>query len=49
MLDTPGPLGKMSDEDRAALFEGLGDMVWESEVRVLRFRGDLSHASPAEE
>ena len=48
-LDTPGPLSKMSDDDRNAMFAAQGDIVWESDVRVLRFRGDLSHASPAEE
>ena len=49
VLDTPGPLGKMSDEDRNAMFDALGEMVWESDVRVLRYRDELSHTSPSEE
>lgn len=48
-LDDPGPLSGMSDEDRAALFANFGDMVWESDVRILRFRADLSRSSPEEE
>lgn len=49
-LDGPGPLASMSDEDRNAMFAAQGeDTVWESDVRILRFRGDLSHRSPAEE
>jgi hypothetical protein len=47
-LDAPGPLSSMSDEDRAALFANFGDMVWESDVRILRFRPDLSHSGPEE-
>ena len=47
-LDGPGPLDEMSAEDRNALFAGLGDMVWENDVRILRFREDLSHRSPEE-
>lgn len=48
-LNGPGPLASLSDEEREALFAGLGDMVWGSEVRVLRYRADLSHASPSED
>lgn len=47
-LDSPGPLSKMSDEDRAALFADFGDMVWGNEVRILRYRADLSHDGPEE-
>ena len=43
-LNGPGPLASLSDEEREALFADLGDMVWGSEVRVLRYRADLSHA-----
>jgi len=47
-LDTPGPLASLSDEDRAALFAEFGDMVWGNEVRMLRFRADLSRDGPEE-
>jgi len=47
-LDQPGPLAGLSDERRAAMFEGFSDMVWESDLRILRYRGDLSHQSPEE-
>jgi hypothetical protein len=48
-LDEPGPLANLSDEERAALFEGWGEMVWESDVRLVRFRDDLSHTTPNED
>jgi len=48
-LNGPGPLASLSDEEREALFADLGDIVWGSEVRVLRYRADLSHASPSED
>ncbi len=48
-LDGPGPLASMSDEDRNAMFAASGAAVWETDIRVLRFRGDLSHRSPPEE
>jgi len=49
-LDGPGPLAGMSDEDRNAMFAALGEgTVWETDIRVLRFREDLSHRSPPEE
>lgn len=48
-LDDAGPLAGLSDEERAAMFEGFSDMVWESDLRILRYRGDLSRESPAEE
>jgi hypothetical protein len=49
-LDGPGPIGEMSDEDRNAMFAALDEgTVWESDVRIMRFRGDLSHRSPPEE
>lgn len=48
-LDTFGPLADMSDEDRAALFANYSDMVWESDVRVLRYRADMSREGPAED
>ncbi len=48
-LDGPGPLASMSAEDRNAMFAARGDIVWESDVRILRFRDDLSHRSPPEE
>jgi len=47
-LDEPGPLANMSDEDREALFANFGEMVWESDVRVLRYRADLSRDGPEE-
>jgi antibiotic biosynthesis monooxygenase (ABM) superfamily enzyme len=47
-LDEPGPLSHLSDEERAALFEGWGEMVWGSDVRIMRFRPDLSRRSPEE-
>jgi len=47
-LDSPGPLASVSDEERAALFEDWGEMVWGSDVRILRFRADLSRRSPEE-
>ena len=42
-IDEPGPLANLSDEENQALFAGWGDMVTSSEVRVLRFREDLSY------
>jgi hypothetical protein len=49
-LDGPGALGEMSAEDRNTMFAALGEgTVWESDVRIMRFRGDLSHRSPPEE
>jgi hypothetical protein len=48
-LDGPGPLASMSADDRNAMFAAQDDAVWESDVRVLRFRGDLSHRSPPAE
>jgi len=48
-LNGPGPLASLSDEEREALFADFGDMVWGSEVRILRYRADLSHASPSED
>jgi len=48
-LDTRGPLAGMSDEDRAALFANFSDMVWESDIRILRFRADLSRDGPSED
>ena len=45
-LDEPGPLAGLSDEEREALFEDWGEMVWGSDVRILRFREDLSRRSP---
>jgi hypothetical protein len=48
-LNEPGPLAGLSGEERGALFEGWGDMVWGSEVRILRFRADLSNEAPEEE
>ncbi len=47
-IDGPGPLAAMSEEERAALFAPYGDMVTKSEVRVLRYRTDLSYASADE-
>ena len=48
-LDGPGVLGEMSAEDRTAMFAALGEgTVWESDVRILRFRADLSRRSPEE-
>jgi hypothetical protein len=47
-LDGPGPLSGLSDEERAAMFENFSDMVWESDLRILRYRADLSHQSPEE-
>jgi hypothetical protein len=48
-LNGPGPLASLSDEEREALFADFSDMVWGSEVRILRYRADLSHASPSED
>lgn len=45
-LDSPGPLAGLSDEERAELFADWGETVWGSDVRILRFRGDLSRRSP---
>ena len=45
-LDEPSPVGRMSAEEREALFEGWGEMVWGSDVRILRYREDLSHSGP---
>ena len=42
-IDGPGPLANLSDEENRALFAELGDIVTSSEVRVLRFREDLSY------
>ncbi len=38
-----GPLAYMSDEDYSALFAALGDMVVASDLRILRYRADLSN------
>jgi hypothetical protein len=48
-LNGPRPLNSLSDEERDELFAGLGDMVWESESRILRYRADLSHDTPSED
>jgi len=48
-LDEPGPLAGLSDEERAEMFDGWGEMVWESDVRLVRFRDDLSHTTPNED
>jgi len=48
-LDGPGPLAYLSDEENAELFDGWGEMVWESDVRLVRFRDDLSHTTPNED
>jgi hypothetical protein len=47
-LDTPGPLADLSDEERGALFADWGETVWGSDVRIMRFRADLSRRSPEE-
>lgn len=36
-------LADLSAEERAALFDGVGDMVADSERRILQFRADLSN------
>lgn len=38
-----GSLAYMSDEDYAALFAPLGEMVIASDIRILRYRADLSN------
>ena len=48
-LDGRGPLASMSDEDRNAMFAASDATVWETDIRILRFREDLSHRSPPEE
>jgi hypothetical protein len=48
-LDSPGPLAGLSDEERGEIFADYGDMVWESEVRIIRFREDLSHITLVED
>jgi len=45
-LDGPSPVARMSAEEREALFEGWGEMVWGNDVRILRYREDLSHDGP---
>ena len=47
-IDGPGPLASMSEEERADLFAPYGDMITKSEVRILRYRADLSYASADE-
>jgi hypothetical protein len=42
-LDGRGPLGGLSDEEIAALFAGFSDIVAGTEVRILRYREDLSY------
>jgi len=48
VLDGSGPLSGLSAEERAVMFDGFSDMVWESALRILRYRGDLSHSSSEE-
>lgn len=47
-LDQPGPLMKLSQEERAELFGGLDGVVWINEVKLLRYRADMSNAGPQE-
>jgi len=47
-IDGPGPLAAISEEERADLFAPYGDMVTKNEVRILRYRADLSYASADE-
>jgi hypothetical protein len=47
-LDGAGPLSGLSDEERADMFANFSDMVWGNELRILRFRADLSRRSPEE-
>ena len=42
-LDGPGPLAGLSDEENRALFASFGDMVAGTEIRLLRYREDLSY------
>ena len=49
VLNEPGPMAELSDEERAELFAGYSDIVWGTEVRILRFRADLSNDGPEEE
>lgn len=48
-LNGPGPLASLSDEEREAMFANFSDMVWGSELRVLRYRADMSHTAPDED
>ena len=48
-LNGPGPLASLGEEEMAAVFEGLGDMIWLSERKLLRYRADMSNAGPSEE
>jgi hypothetical protein len=41
-MDAPGSLTKLSDEERAAIFDDSNDMVAETKVILMRFREDLS-------
>jgi hypothetical protein len=48
-LDKPGPLAGLSDEERDDIFADFSDMVWGSELRILRYRADMSHTTPTED
>ena len=48
-LDGPAPLASLSDEERDDIFANFSDMVWGSELRILRYRADMSHTTPTED
>lgn len=48
-LNGPGPLASLSDEERGALFADLDGVIWGSEVRILRYRADMSHTTTPSE
>lgn len=41
-LDEPGPLSHLSDDEMEALFEGWGDIVESTNVRMIRYLPDIS-------
>ena len=48
-LNGPGPLASLGEEEMAAVFEGLDDVIWLSERILLRYREDLSNSGPSED
>ena len=48
-LNGPGPLASLSEEERAALGEGLDGVIWLTERVLLRYRDDMSNSGPSED